>query len=171
MKALKIIFGIIILIAAVFFMAGLVSPTLTYETSVVINHPLEKTFEIYNTPENLEKWMPGFISMKTIEEKPGVTGSQYEYVFDNQGQEMTIYETVTNYEENKLIEFDFIAGDMLKKDLITFNSENSNTTITNASTVTSNSYFYRCMFAFFKGMFKSIDQENLEKFKAFADKQ
>jgi hypothetical protein len=82
-----------------------------------------------------------------------------------------ILETVTEYEENKLIAFEFKTGEMLKNDKITFEADNTSTKITNSSNVTASTYFNRCLFAFFKGMFKSIDQDYLDKFKDFANQQ
>jgi hypothetical protein len=105
--------------------------------------------------------------MNTVKESSEIIGSAYEIVFAINGQEVIILTMITYYVENMLIVFEFISGEMIKNDLITFQQDNSNTTLKNNSAIIGRNYISQCMFAFFKGMFRSIDQEYLDKSKEF----
>jgi hypothetical protein len=120
------------------------------DSSGAVNHPLKKTFDLHNNPDNMEKWMTGFISMTTLKETPEVVVSEFEFVFESQGQEATIHETVIHYEENTLLEFEFRTGEMFKKDIITFEAIDQDTRITNSSAIRGTDYLHRCMFAILK---------------------
>jgi hypothetical protein len=78
-------------------------------------------------------------------------------------------ETITEYVENEKIGFHFDAGAMQKEDINFFIQEGDNTRIRKTTSYRGTSYIDRCIFAFFKGTFKKIDQEYLDNFKKFAE--
>ncbi len=83
---------------------------------------------------------------------------------------MEMIETITAWEPNKWVAMDFEAGEMYKTDDIHFSYDGSSTTINNNATCRGTSYITKCMFPYFKGMFKKIDREMLEDFKKMAEK-
>lgn len=172
MKAIKIILGIIITLTVVFFATGLLVKEISYETKVEINKPLKEVFALFNDDDSLKNWIPEIKSIEVLEEKPGVTGSRHRMVvLDGNGNEVTMEEKVLAYIENEKVTLFFDAQGMLKTDDYTFTSDGSKTIITNRSTSKSDSYIFGCIMPYFKGTFKNMDQEYLNNFKAFAEKQ
>ncbi len=169
MKILKIIGGIILLLLVVFLAAGFVVPKVTYETSVTVNKPISETFALFNDMEHLQKWIPEVKSIETMKETPNKIGSQYKMKVVSEGSEVEMVETVIDYKDNELVSLDFDAGDMHKVDTYHFSSDGDMTNITANHVCTGNSYIMKCMFAFFKGMFKGIDQGYQNNFKAYAE--
>ena len=73
--------------------------------------------------------------------------------------------------ENKKVTLYFDADDMLKTDDFTFSEENGVTTIVKDVVCKSDSYIMSCLFPYFKGTFSAIDQESLNNFKTYIEKQ
>jgi hypothetical protein len=172
MKAIKIILGIIIVLSLAFFATGLIVKEINYTNSVEIDKPLEETFALFNDASKLKEWIPELKSMEALEEKPGKIGSRYNMVvLDGNGNDILMEEKVMAYVENEKVTLFFDAQGMLKTDDYTFTTKNGKTIITNNSNCKSDSYIFACMMPYFKGTFKKIDQEYLNNFKAFIEKQ
>ena len=90
-KSLLYLIGILIV---VFLLAGLVVPSVKYETEVIIDLGLEETWNKYNDMESLSEWLPQIKSVETIKETNDKVGSIYEMVVENQGQSMTMTEVI-----------------------------------------------------------------------------
>ncbi len=171
MKAIKIIVVIITILTVGFFVTGLLVKETTYTTQVKIGKPLEETFTVFTNTSQLKEWIPELISIETIDEKEGKVGSTYKMIVDNNGEELEITEKILAYIPNEKITFYFDAGDMLKTDDYQFISEGNETAIIRSTSSKSNSYIMSCIFPYFKGAFKEIDQNYLNNFKAYAEKQ
>lgn len=170
MKAVKIILGIIIGLSLIFLATGLIVKETTYMVKVEIDKPVQEVFAKFQDAELLKEWIPEVKSIDVIEEKPGKVGSTYKMVIENQGQEITMTEKVLAFVENEKITFYFDAEQMLKTDDYNFSSEGNKTIITQDSKVTAKSYILGCTFPWFKGNFKKISQDYLERFKVIAEK-
>lgn len=169
MKILKIIGGILALLFLIFLLAGLVVPRVTYQTNITVDKPLTETFTLFNDIDQLDKWIPEVKKIEVIKETPDKVGSQYKMTVVNEGNEVEMTETVTGYEENKLVSLEFDAGSMHKTDTYHFTSDGTTTTISADHVCEGTNYMMKCVFAFFKGMFRNIDQTYLDNFKKVAE--
>lgn len=170
MKAVKIVLGIIIGLSLIFFATGLIVKETTYSVKVEIDKPIEEVFTKFQNVELLKQWIPEVKSVDIIEEKPGKVGSTYKVVVENQGQEVAMTEKVLAFVENEKVTFQFDAEQMFKTDDYNFTSEGGKTVISQDSKVTAKSYMLSCTFPWFKGHFKKMSQEYLDRFKAIAEK-
>lgn len=169
-KILKLIIGILLLLMIVFLLTGLVVKETNYEVSTTVNKPLIETFSAFNNHEDLQKWIPAVKSFEPIEEKDGMVGSTYKMVvIDANGDDFEMIETITAFEENRVIGLEFDAQGMLKTDEIIFVSVDNTTTITNKASCKGTSYLLKCTFPYMKGLFKKSDQESLNGFKKYAE--
>ena len=171
MKAVKIILGIVTAWVVVFFSTGLLVKETTYEVRVEIQKPLSEVFTAFNDQEKLLTWMPEIKSIEPINVKPGIVGSEYKIIVENQGKEMEMNEKVMAFIPNKKVTLFFDADDMLKTDEYNFSFSDGKTTIIKDVICKSNSYLMSCLFPYFKGTFTDIDQKYLEDFKTYIEKQ
>ena len=170
MKVLRIILGILGLVLVIFLGAGLVSPSVNYEVETSVDLPVEKAFALFNDKDFLDDWFPELTKIEPIEEKPGIIGSSYKLHFNSEGQEIVMTETIQDWKENERIVFMHDAGNMIKTDDFTFIAEGGKTTMRNEVSCRGSNYIHRCMFAFFKGMFRKYDQGYIDNFKTAAEK-
>jgi uncharacterized protein YndB with AHSA1/START domain len=171
MKAVKVILGIVTVLVIIFFSTGLIIKETTYQVKTTINKPIAEVFSLFNDQSKLKEWMPEVQLIEPITIKPGIVGSEYFMTVTNNGQTMKMKEKVLAYVENKKVTLYFDADDMLKTDDVTFSEENGVTTIVKDVVCKSDSYIMSCMFPYFKGTFASIDQDYLNNFKTYIEKQ
>lgn len=69
-----------------------------YANEVVINLPLQKVIELFDNPENLSKWQPGFIRLEHLSGSPGQIGakSRLIYKMGKGRRQIEMIETITH---------------------------------------------------------------------------
>ena len=88
-----------------------------------------------------------------------------------EGQLMTMKEKVLAYINNEKVTLHFDAEGVLKTDDYTFSSEGNKTKVTLNATYQAESYILGCIFPYFKGTFRGIDEKYLNNFKVYLEKQ
>jgi uncharacterized membrane protein len=171
MKTVKFIVVLLVLLSIVFFGTGLVIKESNYSVEVSINKPLEETFQIFNNQELMTQWVPQITQVEAIKENPGMIGSEYRITMDNNGQAVTMKEKVLAFVENEKVTQYFDQEGVLKTNDYTFTADGNQTKIVLNATYQGESYILNCVFPYFKGTFKGLDETNLENFKQFAEKQ
>lgn len=170
MKTVKIVLTILVVLTVVFFGTGLIVKESTYTVEIDINKPLSETFQKFNDQKTITQWIPEITNIESIEEKLGVTGSQYRITMENDGQVMTKKEKILAFVKNQKVTQYFDAEGVIKTDDYTFTSNGQNTKVVLNASYQGKSYILSCIFPYFKGAFKGIDEKNLSSFKAFAEK-
>ncbi|MFN0728924.1 SRPBCC family protein [Polaribacter gochangensis] len=171
MKGVKIILGIITALVIVFFSTGLIIKETTYQVKIEIDKPLNTVFSVFNNQELMKEWLTDVKSITPVNVKPGIVGSEYKMIVENQGKEMEMSEKVMAFIPNKKVTLFFDADDMLKTDEYNFSFSDGKTTIIKDVICKSDSYLMSCLFPYFKGTFTDIDQKYLEDFKTYIEKQ
>ncbi|MEE9407926.1 MAG: SRPBCC family protein [Polaribacter sp.] len=171
MKTIKIILGIITTLVVIFLATGLIVKETNYTAQVSVNKSVQEVFEVFNKKENIKNWIPDIKTFEVVNNNPGITGSIYKIVVENQGQEIAMTEKVLAYVPNEKVTLFFDAENMLKTDDYVFTEKDGITTIVLNSSCQSDSYIMACMFPYFKGTFQEQDQTYLNNFKAFIEKK
>ena len=171
MKTVKVILTILLVLSVLFLGTGLVVKENKYSTEIQVNKPLSETFQMFNNQESIGQWIPEITKVETIEERPGLVGSEFRITMDNNGEIMTMKEKVLAYVENKKVTFYFDAEGVLKTDDYTFSSNGNSTTIKLDVSFQAETYILSCMFPYFKGTFKGVDEKYLNNFKNYIENQ
>ena len=169
MKTIKVILIIIIILTVAFLVTGLVVKETTYQASVTIDKPISEVFNEFNISENTKNWIPEIISIETVNENLGKTGSVYNIVIENQNQEIMMTQRVIAYVPNEKVTYYFDAENMLKKDDYVFFEKDGATVITLKSACNSKTYIMSCMIPYFKGKLEDQSQLYLDNFKEFIE--
>ena len=171
MKVFKLLFRIVLLLIIIFFLTGLFVKNVTYSVTTDIEKPLEETFLLFNDETKIKEWIPEVISFEQINITEAMIGNTYKMVVVSNGEDIEMTEKILNYIPNQKVELGFEIDGMHKINAISFTSSQNTTTITNDITIEGTNYMLKCMFPYFKSKFKSLDQETLNNFKAFAENQ
>lgn len=142
-----------------------------YTNEVEINLPIQKVIELFDNPDNLHKWQPGFISFEPLNGTIGQLGAQSKLKYKMGNRDVELIETIIH--RNLPHEF---HGTYATKGV--FNKqENYFTEITPGKT----KWLSKTEFSFsgimklfgwlFPGSFKKQSQKYLDLFKAFAENQ
>ena len=169
MKTIKVILIIISTLVVAFLATGLLVQQTNYSATVSINKPVDEVFNDFMQIDSVKNWIPDIKSVKPVHINPGITGSIYDVVVLNQGQEIAMTEKIMAYVLNEKVTLFYDAENMLKKDDYLFSEENGITTITLNAACQSESFIMACMFPYFRGTFQAQDQSYLNNFKTFLE--
>ncbi len=169
MKTIKVILIIISTLVVAFLATGLLVQQTNYSATVSIDKPIDEVFSNFMQIDSVKNWIPDIKSVKPVNINPGITGSVYDVVVLNQGQEIVMTEKIMAYVLNEKVTLFYDAENMLKKDDYLFSEENGITTITLNAACQSESFIMACMFPYFRGTFQAQDQSYLNNFKKFLE--
>ena len=170
MKTIKVILIIISILVVAFLATGLLVQQTNYSAKVSIDKPINEVFSNFMKIDSVKNWIPDIKSVKAVNINPGITGSVYDVVVLNQGQEIVMTEKIMAYVPNEKVTLFFDAENMLKKDDYLFSVKNGLTTITLNAACQSESFIMACMFPYFRGTFQAQDQAYLNNFKEYLEK-
>ena len=66
-----------------------------YTNEVIINRPIEKVVALFDDPDSLAKWQPGFVSLEPISGIPGEAGSKSKLTYKMGKRTVEMIETIT----------------------------------------------------------------------------
>ncbi len=97
-KVLKIVVVLIILIPLVFFLPGIFIKSITIEQDIDIERPPKNVFFTLINPGKMEKWIPGFKKVETLDGFIHGVGSRFLLTLDIQDKEYKIIQEITVFE-------------------------------------------------------------------------
>ncbi|KAA3609348.1 MAG: SRPBCC family protein [Calditrichaeota bacterium] len=66
-----------------------------YTLEIEIDQPREKVIELFDNPENMQHWQPGFLSLEPISGTPGEVGAQSRLKYKMGKRDIEMVETIT----------------------------------------------------------------------------
>lgn len=142
-----------------------------YTNEVVINASREKVIELFENPDNLIKWQPGFISMEHLTGDLNEVGSTYELKYKMGKRDLVMKETIIAKNLPDTITFTYDAKGVWNEVCNNFEIVDENTT----KYWTDNEFKMRGMMkiiAFlFPKAFTKQSQKYLDLFKEFVEKE
>lgn len=76
MKILKLFLFLILALVLVFFLFGLLKPTVNYGHEITVNKSLEEAWAVQQDETKLGQWLEGFQSIELISGEKGKVGSK-----------------------------------------------------------------------------------------------
>lgn len=165
MKILKFLLAIVLLLIVFFVGKGLLTPSIYYESEVVVNKPAKEAWAVMSDEVNLPKWIKGFKRTKHISGVENTVGAISHIYVDEGGQEMMMKETITDVKPYELMAMKFTMDFMNMDYEMHFNETNGKTTIKTKSTTKGNGIFSKSIISFMPSSMKAQEDENLGKLK------
>lgn len=142
---------------------------LKYSNEVIINRPIQEVVDLFDNPDNLSKWQPGFQSMEHLDGEYGMPGSTYQLKYKMGKRDVEMIETVLERNLPHQLITTYDAKNVWNKVDSRFESIDDNTTryIThNEFKMTGGMKIFMWLMP---GMFKKQSQKYLDYFKAFVE--
>lgn len=165
MKYLKYILGIIGILVIVFLLMGIIKPELSYECEILVDKPVSESMAVAQDQEKLSKWLTGFHRIEHISGTPGTVGAVSNVYFDNNGQEASIQETITDIVPNESISMTYESDFMDMNYKMTMSDINGKTKISTNTTTAGNGIISKSIIAFIGNSIKAQEEENLDRLK------
>lgn len=169
-KIVKILFKLSTVLLLVFLATGLLIKETSYQVEIQINKPLVEVFNLFNDSSKLQNWMPELKSIEAIDAKPGIVGSTYKMLLENDGEMIAATKKIVAYVPEEKATFYIRIDEMLKINDCNFSIHDRVTIITKRVVCKSDSYLLQCLLPYFKRTFVSADQKYLDNFKAYIEK-
>ena len=140
-----------------------------YTNEVIINKPLKKVLELFDSEENLYKWQPGLLSFEHLSGEKGEVGAQSRMKYKMGKREVEMIETITA--KNLPGEFNgtYEAKGVWNEVKNSFVAIDEHTTKWVAKSHFEFSGFMKIIAFLMPGSFKKQSQKYLDLFKAFAE--
>jgi uncharacterized membrane protein len=141
-----------------------------YQLEVKINKPVEKVVELFITQENLFKWMPGLKNLELIEGERGKPGSKTKLLFDMNGKEVEMIETLRKSNLPEEFTATFEAKGVVNNQTTRFEKIDEN----NTRYISDNEFIFSGLMkilSLMPGVFKKQSMKYLEAFKEFAENE
>ncbi len=169
MKAIKIVFGVVTLFVILFLSTGLFLKETSYQVGVQIKRPIAEVFAVFSDQNAMKNWLPEIQSISPVSLKPGIVGSEYEIVVHANDQASTIIKKILSYVPNQKMTYYIEAQNVLRTDNYTFTEKNGTTFMLKEVSCRSESHIINCMFPYLKSVFRDLDQEQMDSFKAYIE--
>ncbi len=170
MKVVKYIAVSLAIGAVAFLCIGIFVPAFTYQSTVTVNAPVEKAFEVFLDSTKMKDWMPNFKSIEMISGKLHEVGSVSQLIVVENGKEYIMTEKVTAFIPNSNYQFILDNEVMIVKSKIVFSHSGELTLITATDEVHGKNLFWRSLFPFFKTIFRDNAQQIYDNLKLVIEK-
>lgn len=142
-----------------------------YTVEIEINLPIARVIELFDNPDNLQKWQPGLLSFEHLSGTPGQPGAKSRLTFRMGRGKMIMTETVTvrNLPDEFSGTYEVKNVFNIVKNRFIALSENKTKYISESEFQFKG--FMRIIAFFMPGAFKKQSQKYLQLFKEFAEKE
>lgn len=141
-----------------------------YTVDVVVDKPVDEVITLFDSADNLLKWMEGLEKFEHLEGTPGEVGAKSKLYFKMGNRDIEMIETITVKNLPEEFGGTYEADGVFNTNIMNFKSTGSNQTRVSMDTeFQMESIMMKLMAFFMPGMFKKQSKKNLEAFKAFAE--
>ena len=166
MKYLKYLLGIIAVIALLFIGKGLLTPSLSYSSEIVVDQPIKEAWAVMNDESKTSQWLKGIKEVEHISGEKGTVGAVTKYTFVEDGQESTVLETIKTIRSNEHIAMDFLMEGVMTMDYeLNYREIDGKTHIKSSTVVKGIGMFMRSMLSFMKSTMQDQEDENMNNLK------
>ena len=165
MKYLKYILGILALLIIGFFLLGIIKSELSYECEILVDKPLAESWAVSQDEEKLSAWLEGLQKIEHVSGTPNAVGAVSDVYFIDDGQEMTIRETITEIVPDESVSMTFSSDFMDMDYKLSMTPMGGKTKITSSTTATGNGMVSKSIMVLMGSAIKAQEETNLASLK------
>lgn len=171
MKILKYLLAFVLILILLFILKGLFTPSVYYECEVSVNKSAEQAWAVMTDDSTLPQWINGFKKTELVSGTANTVGAVSKIYIEENGQEMTMQETIKSIKANNHIAMNFSMDFMDMDYEISFKEEAGKTLIRSKSTTKGNGIMAKSIVSFMPSSMKKQEQENLTRLKKLIEAQ
>lgn len=141
-----------------------------YTNQVTINKPKNEVIELFQDPEHLKDWQPGFVSMEHISGTPGEDGAKSKLKYKAGKRDIEMTETILKNGLPDTFDSVYETKNVYNIQHNRFEAIDDNTTQWISDSEFRFSGIMKLFGFFMPGAFKKQSQQYLDMFKDFAEK-
>ncbi|MFI5164275.1 MAG: SRPBCC family protein [Bacteroidia bacterium] len=160
----------ILVIVIIFFSIGIIFPSISFESKITVNKPVETSFAVFTNPFKLSDWVTGLKGIGWISGAQHGVGSKWKFLVTKFGRDYELIQTMKVYKENEL----FVSNsdnELFSDDVeVKFISKGTSTEIIATSHFSGKNIFWRSVFVFARPFLQKDDQAMYDKLKEVTEK-
>ncbi len=165
MKYLKYLLGFFALLLLFILGKGFFTPSVYYESEIVVNKSAKEAWAVMSDEENLPKWIDGFKRSELVSGPANTVGAVTNVYVEDNGEEMVMVETIMQVKTYELLAMKFTMDFMDMDYEMLFSEKGGKTRIQTKSTTFGNGIMAKSMISFMTAAMKSQEDENLGNLK------
>lgn len=142
-----------------------------YQLEIEINKPREQVVKLFDNPDNLKEWQPGFVGMKQLEGEPGTIGAKCELQYQMGKRKVTMIETLETRNLPDELHGTYQTKGVWNRVKNYFFEHGEDKTLWKSEVEFKGQGFMWLMMKLMPGSFKKQSHKHMRLFKAFAEKQ
>ena len=170
-KFMKYVGITLLVIILVFFSLGLFVPSVSYESKVVVNKPVETSFGVFTNALKLEDWITGLKGIGWISGNQNEIGSKWKFIITRNGTAYEMVQTLDGFKTNELFAFKTDNDLFTNQADVKFINKGTSTEIIATSRLNGNNIFWRSVFFIGQSYLAAQDQEMYDKLKGVIEKE
>mgnify|MGYP001582062936 CR=1 FL=1 len=170
MKFIKYLLIFLVVAAVIFFGSGILRPQQNYSSEITVDKPLKEAWAVMQDENKTTQWLKSITDVKHISGENGTVGAVTEYIFNENGQESKVLETITSVNPYEQVKMDFDMKDVMTMDFtIDFSEVDGKTTIRSSTIAKGTGLFMQSMFSFMGGSMQAQEDENMGNLKTLIE--
>ncbi|WP_421889431.1 SRPBCC family protein [Marinoscillum sp.] len=165
MKYLKYTLLGVAILALGFLLIGVISPKLDYDCEIMVEKSATESWNVLQDEEKLSEWLPGLLEIEHVSGTPGTEGAVSMVHFDNDGEKMSIKETITAIVPQESIAMKYEDDFMDMAYQISLTPMGGKTKIVSNTSAEGNGMFAKSLIALIGGSIKAQEEANLASLK------
>lgn len=158
------------LLLLIILIRGLMTPSLTYETSTTVNRTASEAWNVINDPSNSLSWIEGFTKSELLSGSKGKAGAVSNvYLFEG-ANEMIMEETITEIIRNEKMVMTYKLGPMAMDYAMTLTESNGKTTISSRTETRGIQFIGKMILPWMSSNMKANEDKNLQNLKSVIEK-
>ena len=142
-----------------------------YTLEIEINLPRDKVVKLFDNPDNMKHWQPGFINYQHLSGKPGQAGSKTKLRYNMGKREIEMIEKINLRKLPELFAATYEANGVWNNMRNIFSESESGKTIWTSHAEFRFSGFMKIIAPFMQKSFKKKSFRYMKLFKEFAEKR
>ena len=170
-KFLKRFLLTILILVIVFFSLGIIFPTVTYESKINVNKPVEKSFGVFTNAMKLSDWIIGLKGIGWISGNQNEVGSKWKFIITRFGNDYELIQTLNAFKQNELFSSNSDNDSFINNVEVKFISKGNSTDIVATSHLSGKNIFWKSAFFCGQSVLHSQDQAMYDKLKEVIEKE
>ncbi len=170
-KFLKRFLITILILVVVFFSLGIIFPSISYETKVTVNKPVEKSFGVFTNAMKLSDWVIGLKGIGWLSGNQNEVGSKWLFIVTQNGRDYKLIQTLREFKQNELFTTN-ADNEIFSDDVqVKFIPKGTSSEIIASSTLSGKNIFWRSAFFCAQFYLSGNDQKMYNKLKEVIEKE
>jgi hypothetical protein len=171
MKYVKYLLFAILIFIAIFFIKGLLTPSISYDYEITVDKPAMEAWAVMNDENKTKEWLKDITKIEHVSGEKGKAGAVTKYTYtDEKGVESYVVETLKMTDPFNEVAMDFVMEGVMKMDYKMELEESSGKTKIKSSTITSGEgILMKSLMSFMKKSMLAQEEENMENLKRVID--